>query len=142
MIVAATCNETIAAGQLVQLYNAGGSLKARLALATSGYEANAFCVHGGATNDVGGFSLRGVASRLGMTPGAQYLSQQTPGACTSVRPNSGTVQLVGVALSATELASSPASDFDERDKQNELLRCTAFEPLAADHGDEIGFHGH
>lgn len=105
----AVASEALSAGDMVNLWNDAGTIKARKADAS-----------GGATKRANGFVLAGVSSgatatvylggintqRTGLTPGAMYfLSGSTAGAVTTTAPSTAThiIQIIGDALSATEL---------------------------------------
>lgn len=105
-------SEDLAAGDLINLWNDSGTLRARKADATS------------AGKDADGFTLSAVTSGqnatiwaeeavisglTGLTPGARYFLSTTAGAATDTAPSgSGNVaQVIGKALSATEILFRP-----------------------------------
>lgn len=99
-------SENLAAGDLVNLWNDAGTLKARKADATTtGKEANGFVLSAVTSPANATVYFDGTNTQCtGLTPGRQWLST-TPGKSTSTRPTgSGNVQqIVGVATSATEM---------------------------------------
>lgn len=104
--VAAT-SESLSAGQLVNLWNDSGTIKARKADASNGRRAHGFVLTGVTSPNNATVYLDGTITGLtSLTPGATYyLSGATAGAIVSTAPStSGYIsQEVGVALSATEL---------------------------------------
>lgn len=104
--VAAT-SESLSAGQLVNLWNDSGTIKARKADASNGRRAHGFVLTGVTSPNNATVYLDGMITGLtSLTPGATYyLSGATAGAIVSTAPStSGYIsQEVGVALSATEL---------------------------------------
>lgn len=107
-----TASEALSAGNLVNLWNDAGTLKARKADATTtGKDANGFVLAGissGATGTV--YLEEGVISGLsGLTLGSIYYLHTTAGGLTTTVPSSSgnVVQEVGKALSATELLFRP-----------------------------------
>lgn len=106
--------ETLAAGDLVNVWNSSGTASVRKADATAeGKEAHGFvtaAVTSGATATV--YFEGRITGKTGLTPGArQYLSASTPGAVTATAPTTSgnVVQYVGIAVSATEI------DFEKED---------------------------
>lgn len=99
-------SENLAAGDLVNIYNNAGTANARKADAST-------------TKPAHGFVLASVTSPAaavvyfddfdtavtGLTPGLQFLSDTTPGKCTTTVPSGAghIVQQVGVATTATSL---------------------------------------
>jgi len=104
--VAAT-SESLSAGDLVNLWNDGGTVKARKADASNGRRAHGFVLSAVTSPNNATVYLDGTITGLtSLTPGAvYYLSGATAGAIVSTAPStSGYIsQEVGVALSATEL---------------------------------------
>lgn len=99
-------SENLAAGDLVNLWNDSGTIKARKADATtSGKQADGF-VLAAVTSPANAVVYHdGTNTQVtGLTPGKQWLST-TPGKSTNTRPTaSGNVQQpVGVAITATSL---------------------------------------
>ncbi len=106
----AEASQTIAAGQLVNLYDDAGTLKARLADASVLNQP----AHGFATNTVGATAPVAVAFEnnghvTGLSAGPQFLSD-TPGEVQATPPVGAPmlVQRVGVAMSPTLLRFEPA----------------------------------
>jgi hypothetical protein len=105
-------SENLAASDLVNLWNDGGTLKARKADATAeGKECHGFVLAGVTAPAAATVYFDGAITGLsGMTIGArQYLSAASPGARTETAPTTaGNVQqYVGVAVSATEMSFEP-----------------------------------
>ena len=106
-------SENLAAGDMVNVYNDSGTLKARKADASqtnAGYRAHGFVLSSVTANgsNTASVYVEGIVTGLsGLTPGATYfLSGATAGAITATAPTTAghIAQEVGVALSATELA--------------------------------------
>jgi hypothetical protein len=104
--VAAT-TENLSAGNLVNLFNDGGTIKARKADASNGRRAHGFVLTGVTSPNNATVYLDGTITGLtGLTPGAPYyLSGATAGAATATAPTTATYisQEIGIALSATEI---------------------------------------
>lgn len=101
-------SEALAAGDLVNIWNDGGTEKVRKADATAeGKEAVGFVKSAFTSAATAAVYLEGRITGLsGLTPGArQYLSAASAGRPTATAPNSAgnVVQFVGVAVSATEI---------------------------------------
>lgn len=106
-------SETLAAGDLVNIWNNGGTANVRKADAsTSGKEAHGFVLAGFASAASATVYFEGTNTQCtGLTPGPQFLSGTTAGKTIATAPT-GTgkvVQRVGFALSATSL------NFDQGD---------------------------
>jgi hypothetical protein len=106
-------SENLAAGDLVNIYNASGTATARKADATSeGKEASGFVLEGTTSPANATVYMEGPITGLtGLTPGArQYLDTSTPGATVETAPSSAgnVVQYVGLAISATEISFEPS----------------------------------
>lgn len=106
-------SETLAAGDLVNVWNDSGTSKVRKADATAeGKEANGFVLAGVASAATATVYFEGRITGLSsLTPGErQYLSAASPGLTTATAPSAAgnVVQLVGVAVSATEIDFEPA----------------------------------
>jgi len=103
----AATSENLTAGDLVNLYNDSGTIKARKADASNGRRAHGFVLSGVTSPNNATVYLDGTITGLtSLTPGAAYyLSGATAGAIVSTAPStSGYIsQEVGVALSTTEL---------------------------------------
>lgn len=106
-------SENLAAGDLVNVYNNGGTPTARKADASvTGKEAVGFVLAGSTSPAAALVYFEGQVTGLtGMTPGArQYLSGTTPGQRTETpvtSPTNSVDQFVGTALSATVLSFEP-----------------------------------
>lgn len=100
-------SETLTAGNVVNIWNDGGTLKVRKADATvAGKEVHGFVSSGITSGASGTVVFDGAISGLsGLTIGAKYFLSTTPGTITATAPSSvgNVVQPVGVAASATEL---------------------------------------
>ncbi|HZX79866.1 MAG TPA: hypothetical protein VFE72_02795 [Lysobacter sp.] len=107
----APASEALTAGDLVNLWNDGGTLKARKADATAeGKECIGFVLENVAQNSNATVYLEGTNNaRAGLTIGARYYLGTTPGGLvTAALTGSGNVdQYVGFALSTTELSFEP-----------------------------------
>jgi len=104
-------SENLAAGNLVNVWNDGGTLKARKADATAeGKEANGFVLAGVTSPTAALVYFDGIITGLSsLTPGARYYLDTTAGGIVSTAlTGSGNVdQFVGVAVSDTELSFEP-----------------------------------
>jgi hypothetical protein len=107
-------SEALSAGDLVNIWNDGGTPKVRKADATTaGKEAHGFvlgAVSSGASATV--WPEEAVLSGLsGLTPGARYFLSTTAGQATNVAPSAAgnVAQVIGYALSATEIQFRPES---------------------------------
>jgi hypothetical protein len=103
----ANASETLSAGDMVNLWDDAGTLKARKADATAaGKECDGFTSEGVNSGDPATITLDGTLSGLsGLTIGAHYFVSTTPGTITLTAPSTGgnVYQSVGKAKSATEL---------------------------------------
>jgi hypothetical protein len=104
-------SENIAAGDMVNIHNVGGPRIRKADAATAGKEAHGF-VLGSITSGASGtvYPEENVLTGLtGLTPGARQFLSATAGLRTETAPStSGQVaQIVGVALSATEMLFRP-----------------------------------
>lgn len=104
-----TTSAALSYGQMVELYNVAGSLRARKASAASpSTKAKAFVSSTGtiASGELAEVKLLGVLSGLSaLTPGASYYLSDTAGYISST-PGTN-LQYLGFALSATELFFNP-----------------------------------
>jgi hypothetical protein len=110
---ALTASEALAAANIVNVWNDGGTAKARKADAsTVGKEGVGFVLASAASGATATVYFEGTITGLsGLTPGARYyLSAATPGVITDTPPSGAgnVVQYIGTALSATELSFEPA----------------------------------
>lgn len=101
-------SEALTAGNKINLWNDGGTLKMRKADAATGKRVDGFVLEAVSSGANGVCYFTGINNQLsGLTIGATYwLSDTTPGAITNtaIVPADGKIsQKVGVALSATEL---------------------------------------
>lgn len=103
----AEASETLAAGDLVNLWNDGGTVKARKADASSsGKEADGFVTGAVTSGNPAEVILDGTIPGLsGLTPGALYFLDTTAGGVSATAPSGlgNLVQQVGKAKSTTEL---------------------------------------
>jgi len=103
----AATTENLSAGDLVNLYNDSGTIKARKADASNGRRAHGFVLSSVTSPNNATVYLDGTITGLtGLTPGsAYYLSGSSAGAATATAPStSGYIsQEIGIALSATEI---------------------------------------
>jgi hypothetical protein len=104
--VAAT-TENLSSGEIVNLFNDSGTVKARKADASNGRRAHGFVLAATTSPANATVYLDGTITGLtGLTPGAAYyLSGATAGAVTATAPTTASYisQEVGIALSSTEL---------------------------------------
>lgn len=110
--VSIVASETLAAGDLVNIWNDAGTPKARKADATAeGKEAVGFVLEGITSGASGTVHFEQTITGLSsLTPGAAMYLSTTPGAATATPPSgSGTVvQYIGRAISATSISFEPA----------------------------------
>jgi hypothetical protein len=103
----AATTENLSAGDIVNLYNDSGTIKARKADASNGRRAIGFVLSSVTSPNNATVYLDGTITGLtGLTPGAAYyLSGSSAGAATATAPTtSGYIsQEIGIALSATEI---------------------------------------
>ena len=107
-----TASEDIAAGALVNLFSAGGSLRMRNASATDATKpASGFVLLAVSSGAAGTFYGPGLynSALSGLTPGATYYLDVTAGAVNAAQPSAGgnVIQIVGVAITADELLFNP-----------------------------------
>lgn len=100
-------SENLAAGDVVNVWNDGGTPKVRKADATSeGKEVVGFVLAGVTAPAAATVYFEGTITGLaGLTAGTRYYMSTTPGATTATAPSGSgnVVQYVGTALSTTEL---------------------------------------
>lgn len=100
-------SEAIAAGDLVNIYNNGGTANMRKADgSTSGKEAHGFVLAAVSSAATGTVYFEGTNNQVtGLTPGRQFLSSTVPGKSTVTVPNAAgnITQIVGFATSATSM---------------------------------------
>lgn len=110
--VAALASETLAANDLINLYNNVGTINARKADGTSeGKECHGFVKAGFASAAMATIYTPGdvITGLTGLTPGARQYLATTAGARTETAPSTtGNVsQMIGVAVSATSMIFEP-----------------------------------
>ena len=102
-----TASEALGAGDLVNVWNSGGSPRVRKADASAtGKDAHGFVTAAVALGAAATVFFEGNNQQVaGLSAGVQFLSATTAGAATSVAPSGAgqVVQRVGVATSATSL---------------------------------------
>lgn len=102
-----TASETLAAGDLVNVWNSAGSFKVRKAdAATSGKEAHGFVLAVVTSGNPATVYFEGSNTQVtSLLPGVYFLSATTPGLVTQTAPSGSgqIVQRVGFASSATVL---------------------------------------
>lgn len=100
-------SETLAAGDLVNIYNNASVANVRKADgSTSGKEAHGFVLSAVTSGQNATVYFEGTNTQLtGLTPGIQYLSASTAGRTTATAPSGSgnVVQVVGLATSATAM---------------------------------------
>lgn len=105
--ITVTASEALSAGNVVNIWDDGGTPKARKADATDdGKPAHGFVLAAVAANAAALVYLEGRNTQLsGLTPGAALFLSTTPGAVTSTPPSTpgNVVQNVGYAYSATSM---------------------------------------
>lgn len=103
--------ENLAAGDLVNVFDDGGTEKVRKADASNGRRAHGFVLSAvTATNPATVYFEGTITGLTGLTRGAQYyVSGGTAGLATSTAPSTTghIVQDIGVAVSATEISFEP-----------------------------------
>lgn len=103
--VAVATSETLAAGDLVNIWNSTGAKVRKADATTSGKEAHGFVISAFTHPTTATVYFEGNNAQVtGLTPGAQYLST-TPGLATVTAPSGSgnVVQRVGYATAATNL---------------------------------------
>jgi len=107
--ITATAGENLAEGDLVELYNNGGTLTARKATCATWYKAEGFVLDTITSGNTGTIYLSGTVTGLaGLTPGAkQFLSTNGDVTETATNTSGYIIQEVGVALSATTMIFRP-----------------------------------
>lgn len=107
----AASSENLSAGDLVNLYNDTGTIKARKADASNGRRANGFVLSSVTSPANATVYLEGLITGLSsLTPGAAYyLSGGTAGAATATAPTTTghLSQEIGIAVSDTEITFEP-----------------------------------
>jgi hypothetical protein len=106
-------SENLAAGDIVNIWNDGGTAKARKADATAeGKEAIGFVLAGVTSPANATVYFEGTITGLtSLTPGARYYASTTAGAVTATAPSTAAnvVQLVGTAITSTTLSFEPGN---------------------------------
>lgn len=109
--VTLVASETLAAGDLINVWNDAGTAKARKADATAeGKEAMGFILAGVASGANASVYLEGrITGLTSKTPGARQYLSTTPGALTETPPSAAgnVVQYVGQAMGATSVNFEP-----------------------------------
>jgi len=104
-------SENLAAGDLVNLWNDAGTIKARKADASNGRRANGFVLNAVTSGNNATVYFEGTITGLSsLTPGAvMFLSGSSAGTATATAPSTSgqIVQEIGVAISATEISFEP-----------------------------------
>jgi len=104
-------SENLAAGDLVNIYDNGGTINCRKADASNGRRAHGFVLASVTSPANATVYFEGTITGLtGLTPGATlYLSGATAGAVTATAPSTPAhiVQEIGAAASATEVTFEP-----------------------------------
>lgn len=104
-------SEALAAGDLVNIWNSGGPRMRKADATSAGKEAHGFVLSAIASGASGTlYPEENVVSGLsGLTPGARQFLSATAGGRTETVPATGgqVAQIVGVALSATEMLFRP-----------------------------------
>ena len=112
-----TASEALSGGDLINIWNDGGTAKMRKADADNGRPTDGFVLQAVADGAVGTVYLEeGVISGLaGLTVGATYWLSTVAGGISNASPNGNNVlsQIVGKALSATELRFRPETAFKQ-----------------------------
>lgn len=105
-------SEALSAGNLVNVWNDAGTVKARKTDATtSGKESDGFVLASYSADDTASVYFEGLITGLsGLTLGARYYLSTTAGNITATAPSSAgnVLQYVGKAVSATELSFEPS----------------------------------
>lgn len=103
--VSITTSETIASGDLVNIWNSTGAKVRKADASVAGKEAHGFVLAGAGSGASVTVYFEGSNTQVtGLTPGVQFLST-SPGLCSSTAPSgsANVVQRVGFATSATSL---------------------------------------
>lgn len=110
-VASLVASETLAAGDLVSVWNDAGTPKVRKADATtSGKEVDGFVMEAVTLGNPGNVYFEGINNQLAaLTPGSRYYLSTTAGGITATPPSGAgnVVQYVGRAISATELSFEP-----------------------------------
>ena len=104
-------SEALSAGDLINVWNDGGTEKARKADASNNYKAHGFVQASVSLGQNAEVYVEGINTNLtGLTPGADLYLGATAGETTETAPSTSghTSQRVGTALSATEASFEPA----------------------------------
>lgn len=106
-----TASESLSAGDLVNLWNDGGTVKCRKADASNARQAHGFVLSPVSANASATVYFEGTVTGLtGLVAGARYcLSATTPGGVTTTIPTTAgqIYQPIGYAISTTELTFEP-----------------------------------
>ncbi|RKZ36310.1 MAG: hypothetical protein DRQ49_18160 [Gammaproteobacteria bacterium] len=108
--------ENLVAGEYVNIFDDSGTEKARKADASNGRLALGFVLAGTTSPAMAKVYLEGINNALtGLTPGGkQFLSADTPGAGveTPDATSGEDIQMLGKAISATEMTFEPAQEIE------------------------------
>lgn len=103
-------SENLAAGDLVNVYNNGGTLNARKADATNGRRAHGFVLAATTSPASATVYFEGTITGLtGLTPGSTMYVSATAGVATATAPTTAGYisQEIGAALTSTEISFEP-----------------------------------
>lgn len=107
--VALTTSETLAAGDLVNIWNNGGTANARKADASNGRRAHGYVLSGASSSTTATVYVQDNLTGLtGLTPGAAYYLSTTGTISTTAPSTSGHIsQEIGTAISTTVISFIP-----------------------------------
>lgn len=101
-----TATEALAAGDLVNIYDAAGLIRVRKADASNNKPAHGFVLAGVASGTIATVYFEGTNDQLSsLTAGTRFLSATTPGATAAAPPTTAghLLQRVGVVISSTSI---------------------------------------
>ena len=107
--VSLTTSETLAAGDLVNIWNNGGTANARKADCSNGRRAHGYVLSGASSSTTATVYVQDNLTGLsGLTPGAAYYLSTTGGISTTAPSTSGQIsQEIGTAISTTVISFIP-----------------------------------
>jgi hypothetical protein len=107
--VALATSETVAAGDLINIWNDSGTAKARKADCSNGRRAHGYVLSGASSGTTATVYVQDNLTGLsGLTPGAAYYLSTTGGYSTSAPTTAGQIsQEVGTAISTTVISFIP-----------------------------------